>query len=305
MGDGPRGGVIAMELRDRAKTRTRAQDAWTAVWRDPASRLQCIRGAPDIAEALRAHWSAVAATLGPDARVLDLGCGAGAASGALLAVRPDLQLTGIDFASVPAASMAGLSVKLFPDTPMESMPFADVSFDAAISQFGFEYSRTHKTATQLARVLAPGARFSFVVHHAASSVVATNRARLNAILAVLAAEMRAAFLAGNGFVLEAKLSALRQRHPDDTLVMELARLLPARARANARERGAAWRALETALSPELTILEAMDSCCVAGEELEGWLGPLRQSCAIASTSVLRKPNGASIAWRIDGTRHPA
>src|SRR5271170_7521967 len=39
---------IAMELRDRA----RMQDAWTAFWRDPASELQCIRRAPDIAQAL-------------------------------------------------------------------------------------------------------------------------------------------------------------------------------------------------------------------------------------------------------------
>src|SRR6185295_18222854 len=117
-----------MELRDRAKTRTRAQDAWTAVWRDPASRLQCIRGAPDIAEVLRAHWSAFAAGLGAGARVLDLGCGAGAASGALAASRGDLALTGIDFAGVPAATVAGLRLKLFADTQMESMPFADAGF---------------------------------------------------------------------------------------------------------------------------------------------------------------------------------
>jgi len=273
------------------------------VWRDPASRLQCIGGAPDIAHALRGHWSTFAASLGAGARVLDLGCGAGAASGALWAARGDLKLTGIDFASVPAP--AGVPVRLLSDTPMESMPFADAGFDAAISQFGYEYSRMHKTANQLARVLAPAARVSFVVHHAASSVVATNRARLNAILAVLGRDTQAAFLAGNVFVLDAKLSALSQRHPGDSLVMELARILPPRARAASRERAAAWRALEAALSPELTILEAMDSCCVAPEELEGWLGPLRPFCTVTSASVLRKPDGTAIAWRIDAVRCPA
>jgi SAM-dependent methyltransferase len=59
----------------------------------------------------------------------------------------------------------------------EHLVFADGSFDAVVSQFGYEYGRTHKTARQLARVLAPAARFSFIVHHAGSTVVATNRAR--------------------------------------------------------------------------------------------------------------------------------
>lgn len=286
-----------MDLRDR----TRAQDAWTAFWQDPASRLQCVSGAPDITHALRSHWRAFATLLAPGARALDLGCGAGAASMAIDAAGQDLRLTGVDFARVPVP--AGHRLKLVCDTPMESLPFAEASFDAAISQFGFEYSRTHKTAHQLARVLAPGARFSFVVHHAGSSVVATNRARLNAILAMLGPQMRAAFLAGNVFVLNARLASLRREHPGDALVAEFARLLPLRAKADGRK-AAAWSALEAALAPEMTILEAMDACCVAPEELEGWLGPLRQSCTILSTTVLRKPNDVPIAWCIEGMRSP-
>ena len=279
------------------------QDAWTAFWRDPATGLQCIRGAPDIAQALRAHWSAFAGALAPEARVLDLGCGAGAAAGAIVAVRRDLRVTGVDFARVPQAADARIT--LLCDTPMESLPFADASFDAVVSQFGFEYSRTHKTANQLARVLAPGARFSFAVHHAGSSVVAANRARLNAILSLQRQDMQAAFLAGNAFALDAKLSSLQRAHPGDTLVRELSRILPLRAKAGSREREAAWSALGVALSPELTILEALDSCCVAPEELDGWLGPLRQFCAVTSTSILRKPDGTPIAWQIDGMKRPA
>jgi hypothetical protein len=37
----------------------------------------------------------------------------------------------------------------------------------------------------------------------------------------------------------------------------------------------------------------------------GWLGPLRQVCVVASTSILRKPNGVPIAWCIEGTKRPA
>ena len=283
-----------MTFHDRARIR----EAWTAFWQDPASGQQCIRGAPDVTHALRAHWSSFAASLSPGARVLDLGCGAGAAAGALVAARRDLRVTGVDFAMVPAASDARIT--LVSDTAMEQLPFEDGSFDAAVSQFGFEYGRTHKTARQLARVLAPGAPFAFIVHHAGSSVVAANRARLKAIRTVQAPDMRAAFVSGSSFALGAKLSSLQRAHPADTLVGSLARLLPDRAREDSRKRTAAWSAVEEALWPERTVLEALDACCVAPEELDGWLGPLRQFAVVTEASVLRKPNGDAIAWRIEG-----
>jgi SAM-dependent methyltransferase len=288
-----------MQLHDR----TRIREAWTAFWQDPASGQQCIRGAPDVTQSLRCHWSSFAASLVPGARVLDLGCGAGAAAAAIVAARHDLQVTGIDFAMLPPA--ADVRIRLLSDTAMEQLPFGDGSFDAAASQFGYEYGRTHKTARQLARVLAPVARFSFIVHHAGSSVVAANRARLDAIRTVHEPDLRAAFLAGNTFMLSAKLSCLQRAHPQDTLVRELARILPVRARQGSRERNAAWLAVEDALAPERTVLEALDACCVAPEELDGWLGPLRQFCAVTSVSVLRKASGVPIAWQIDGTQRPA
>ena len=96
-----------MQLHDR----TRIREAWTAFWQDPASGQQCIRGAPDVTHALRGHWSSFAAQLGAGARILDLGCGAGAAAAAMMAARRDLQVTGVDFAIVPAAADA--SIRLF------------------------------------------------------------------------------------------------------------------------------------------------------------------------------------------------
>ena len=290
---------------DRASSireRTRIRDAWTAFWQDPASGRGCIRGAPDITQALRNHWSQFADSLSRDAHVLDLGCGAGAAAGAIVAARRDLHVTGIDFARVPAASDA--RIRLISDTAMEQLPFEEASFDAIVSQFGFEYSRTHKTAHQMARVLRPAGRFSFVVHHAGSSVVAANRASLDAIRAIQDVDMREAFLAGNAFALGAKLNFLQRAHPGDTLVAELTRSLPARARQGGGK-GAAWSAVEEILAQERAILEALDSCCVAPEELDGWLGPLQQIFAITSTSILRKPNGVPIAWQIEGTKRPA
>lgn len=278
--------------------RARIRDAWTAFWREPSSRLQCLGGAPDVAQALRTHWSAFAAVLPRSACVLDIGCGAGAAARSLLAARSDLRITGIDFARVPPAAEA--QIWLRSDTAMESMPFADASFDAAVSQFGFEYGRTHKAARELARVLAPGGKFSLVVHHAESSIVAANRARLNALLALQQDDMRAAFLSGSVIAVDAEMSSLRREYPADTLVAELARVLPPRARMADRQRSATWNAVAVALAPEQAILEALDSCCVAPEEMEGWLGPLRQFHDVASVSVLRKASGVPIAWCVNG-----
>jgi len=83
-------------------------------------------------------------------------------------------------------------------------------------------------------------------------------------------------------------------------VAELARVLPARSQMSGRERNAAWSAVEVALAPEQAILEALDSCCVAPEEIDGWLGPLRQFCEVRNVSVLRKAGGQPIAWQIGG-----
>ncbi len=87
--------------------RTRIREAWTAFWQNPASGQQCIRGAPDVTHVLRRHWLWFAASLAPGARVLDLGCGAGAAASAIVAAGSDLHVTGIDFAMVPPMASMG------------------------------------------------------------------------------------------------------------------------------------------------------------------------------------------------------
>jgi SAM-dependent methyltransferase len=282
---------------------TRITDAWTAFWQEPTAGEQCLRGAADITQIVRTQWSAFAATLPVDARVLDIGCGAGAAARALVSVRCDLRVTGIDIAKVP--EVADSRFDIVSGTAMESLPFANASFAAAISQFGFEYSERNEAARELARVLAPGARFAFLIHHAESSIIATNRARLRALHAVQEQDMRVAFLSGDAAGLDAQMNLLQRDHPRDTLVAELARILPQRARAGGRDRGTMWSAIEVALAPERAILEAMDVCCVAPEEIDGWLAPLRRGCELTCVAALRRPNGEPIAWRIDGTRRPS
>ena len=63
--------------------------------------------------------------------------------------------------------------------------------------------------------------------------------------------------------------------------------------------------MNEALAPGRVILESLDVCCVAADEIEGWLGPLRQFFAVTSASELHKADGGLIAWRIEGTQMAA
>lgn len=279
----------------RAKTR----DAWTAFWQTPG-QVQCVADAPAVQRVLTRHWASFAASLQPGERVLDLGCGAGAVARALLTGRRDVRVTGVDFAKIPLVIHA--QVELLCDTAMESLPFADASFAAAVSQFGFEYAQIDAAAKEMARVLAPGGKLSFLAHHAGSAVVGANRARLSALTALLNPAIRTAFCAGDSPALHAQLSALRQAHAHDALIAELARTLPSRLGRAPRERMAIWTAVEDALAPERYVLEALRASCIAPDQLDDWLGPLREGCALEPVSVLREPDGAPIAWRIAGVR---
>jgi SAM-dependent methyltransferase len=277
------------------------KDAWTAFWQDPG-QSRCVAGAPDIWQSLTRHWTAFALSLASGTRVLDLGCGAGAVARVLIAARRDVHVTGIDFARIPLTICP--QVELLSDTAMESLPFAEQSFGAVVSQFGYEYSQTGAAAREMTQVVAPDARFSFLVHHAESAIVATNRSRLHAIVAFLEPSVRAAFCSGDVAGLNAQLAALRETHPHDTLIAELARALPSRLGRAQSERIAIWNAIEDALAPERCLADSLNACCVASLELDEWLGPLRSVCELEPVAVLREPNGDPIAWKIEGARRP-
>src|SRR5262245_49809643 len=117
-----------------ARAPARDRDAWTSFWADSV-QSRCASGAPEVWRSLVSHWSAFAQTLPRGARVLDLGCGAGAVGRMLLAARGDLRVTGVDAARVPRSSLPGLELRS--ETDMESLPFDDDSFGAVVSQFGF------------------------------------------------------------------------------------------------------------------------------------------------------------------------
>jgi SAM-dependent methyltransferase len=221
--------------------------AWTAFWQEQGADSRCLAHLrADVRGALDSHWAAFAAPLPAMARVLDIGCGAGVVGRNLLAARPDLQITGIDLAHVPAASDP--RIFLLSETPMESLPFENDRFDAAVSQFGFEYGDVAQAAKEVARVLAPGAHFSFLVHHSHSAIVRQGRDRDSALRALLGDGVKRAFLSGAAESLDRQLRPIRQRAPADPIVGQVAQTLRGRIGFGRGQRTAVWNAIVGALA---------------------------------------------------------
>jgi ubiquinone/menaquinone biosynthesis C-methylase UbiE len=277
-----------------AGSHTRA--AWTAFWSDPA-QSRCVAGAEGIWRELSAHWSALARTFPSGARVLDLGCGAGAVARVLVQTRHDLHVSGVDFARIPL--LMSPRVELLPDTPMESLPFAARSFAAVVSQFGYEYAQADRAVAEMSRVLLPGATLCLLVHHAGSEIVATNRVRLQVLNAFAGDELRVAFAGADAAGFEALLGELCRRHPQDDLLAQLARALPARMQRPVGERQAIWRSIEDALEPERCLAQALDACCVAPSDIDEWMAPLRRAFDMQPPALLGSAT-LPIAWQVFG-----
>jgi SAM-dependent methyltransferase len=292
--------IALLSSEPATRAQWRPKEAWSAFWSEPG-QSRCAAGAPGIWESLTAHWTAFSASfLSRGSRVLDLGCGAGAVGSLILAGRDDVQLTGIDFARIPL--MLNPNIELLSETAMEKLPFAERSFGAVVSQFGYEYGSRDATALELARVLAPGARLSFLVHHADSAIVASNRVRLSVLIGFLAPGMRAAFCSGDAASFGAQIATLLERHGNDALLTELARSLPSRMSRAPRERIAIWTAIEDALAPERCLAESLNEACVDPADIGDWLAPLQQAFTIDEPGVLREADGTPVAWRITGSR---
>jgi ubiquinone/menaquinone biosynthesis C-methylase UbiE len=94
--------------------------------------------------------------------------------------KPTTHIAGVDFADIDPFSALGKSPKKHPmvsfckNTSVDKLPFDDHSIDMAISQYGLEYSNLEKTIPELARVLKPRAKMSFILHDKASDIVKEN-----------------------------------------------------------------------------------------------------------------------------------
>lgn len=120
-------------------------------------------------------WTPFFSALPAGARVLDLGCGAGAVARSAVTAGCGLSVVGIDCATT-ISPIAGVELVLGAD--IEAMPFSDGAFGAVVSQYGFEYADAARAAPEAARVLAKGGVLLLVVHAQEGPAVAAARVRL-------------------------------------------------------------------------------------------------------------------------------
>jgi len=281
--------------------RSDSAQAWTTFWHEQGDGSRCLANLhPDVRRAMVDHWSAFATSLAPAARIIDLGCGAGIVARTMLAAQSQLRVTGIDLAALPPSTDPRFEI--VSGTPMEALPFADAVFDAAVSQFGFEYGRVDEAAKELARVLAPGSPISFLIHHSESSVVSHNRARNRALGELTGAGIASAFRSGNAAALDQQLLSIMRQHPEEAIVGQLAQALRAHIGRDEKQREAIWGAVIDSLAPEREILAAMEASAVSPDRLDDWLNGLRAGFEIRSTSAMHKATGEAIAWIVEGVR---
>lgn len=276
---------------------------WSSFWRE-----FCLENEPherchipgDGQSAVDRHWAGLADSLSPNARVLDLGCGAGILGRLLLARRKDLKVTGIDFANVPVTPFANLAIH--PGVSMEALPFADGSFDAAISLFGVEYGSAEKTIRELGRVLLPGARFSFLIHHHESEIACEGSIRRKGLRELLSGKTRAAFAAGNVSALDQRLQAVKANFPNELSVRQFSAYLRRNLPKTRAQRQAIWQDMLEGLGPEIAILGLLERSAKSPSQMGVWLGQLLNGMAVVRVSILKRGSGQPIAWQVDGLR---
>ena len=156
---------------------------WQTFWkRQRSSNIPSILGGERdaVSKAQFQAWSHFVSDLKPEATVLDLATGMGKLPLMLRELQPKLNIKGIDVAeSLPDH---GERIELFGGVSMEATPFPDVSFDAVVSQFGFEYGKTGPVSAEILRVIKPDGRIGLMVHRGDSPILAQNCRREEQIM---------------------------------------------------------------------------------------------------------------------------
>jgi SAM-dependent methyltransferase len=131
---------------------------WDHYWRSGQTHSCFYGGRPTVTDST---WVSFLTALPAGARILDLACGAGALARLVVASGKAFDVVGVDYAS-SIGPIPG--VRLITGVAIEALPFSDESFDAVISQFGFEYADAPRAAVESTRVLAPGGCVALLVH---------------------------------------------------------------------------------------------------------------------------------------------
>jgi len=130
---------------------------------------------------LRDLWIEFFAALDDGARVLDIGTGNGAiallAGEAATTAGKRFEIHGADIAAidpprhVPNGAALFKGITFHPGMPTEKLDFAAGSIDAVSGQYALEYADLGKALAEVWRVLRPGGRALFVLHHDRSVLI--------------------------------------------------------------------------------------------------------------------------------------
>jgi len=160
---------------------------WTDYWRTGREEVMTVNtAAGPVTFETRDIWGDWFAAFDAGAALLDLATGSGQVAGYAAATAAAggkaFAITGIDYAEV--APLAGCT--LLGGVALEKLPFAASSFDSASSQFGIEYADSRQALAEVSRVLKPGGRALFLIHHADSVITRQTAAQIAAYDRVMA-----------------------------------------------------------------------------------------------------------------------
>lgn len=124
-------------------------------------------------------WHKQFAALPANARLLDLACGNGALAVLAQQFNSEFEVYASDAAQInPLEHYSAQDsvysllkrISFYPSMASEQLSFAQQSFDAVYSQFGFEYGDPEQTLLQIQRVLKDAGCFTALIHHKSSFI---------------------------------------------------------------------------------------------------------------------------------------
>ncbi|MGH6890073.1 MAG: class I SAM-dependent methyltransferase [Rhizomicrobium sp.] len=146
------------------------QSAWTQYWNEGHTESLPEDRTAGLLAGFDSAWRQFFLGFADNARLLDLATGGGDVIRRAITVRRNFQITGVDLADLSAVSATLPGIALLGNTALSPLPFPDGAFDGVTSQFGIEYADVAATTREAVRVLAPGGRGRFVLHHAGSAI---------------------------------------------------------------------------------------------------------------------------------------
>lgn len=169
-------------------------EAWTNYWRT-GNRHSCLVTKQEGTVDVPVHdegWRDFFGTLQESAHILDVGTGNGAV--ALLAYEVgqaenrNFKIHGVDAAEIVPEVTQGTEeghLQFHAAVPMENLPFADNTFDCAVSQYALEYSDVSSSLAEIARILKPGGKARFILHSTDSGPVQSSVKELKVLEEIL------------------------------------------------------------------------------------------------------------------------